>query len=342
MDENLSIKGLRIVFWNIRSILNKIDSLRIKLHNETISILVITESWLKPDIPNTLIDIEGYTSHRLDRCCMNDQGLPKRGGGIIVYIKNTLSFDSINGGLFNVSNNDIELTTLCVKRPHTRCLYLISVYRPPSGNVKNCVAALENCLKFLPFADRSDIFMGGDFNIDYQKHRHENTKKLKHFAIQHQLTQLIKEGTRPLQSEATIDLIFSNCSHIQYAGTLPWNLSDHIPVIVNIKKKKTIPEKAEFKGRSYRRFDKNNFLNSLNDKSWHDLEFNPDVDNKWENLYKNVLETLDEQIPVKTFIFPKSKPEWLVAELAEYMKDRDSLLKKASRTKLLVDKKAAN
>ena len=55
-----------------------------------------------------------------------------------------------------------------------------------------------------------------------------------------------------------------------------------------------------------------------------------------------MLETLDEQIPVKTFIFPKSKPEWLVGELVEYMKDRDSLLKKACRTKNPQDKKATN
>ena len=342
MNEILSKKGFRIVFWNIRSISNKIDSLRIKLQDENISILVITESWLKPDIPDALIHVDGYTVHRLDRSSINEQGYLKRGGGIIVYIVNTLSFDVINGDLYNVSNNDIELTTLCINRPHTRRLYLLSVYRPPTGNVKNCITALENNIKFLPGIDRSDLFVGGDFNINYHKHRQDHTKKLKHFATQHQLTQHIKESTRPLYNEAIIDLIFSNCSHIQYAGTLSWNLSDHIPVIVNIKKQKSTFEKAEFKGRSYRRFNKNVFLNTLADKNWHDFENNPDADIKWENLYNNILATLDEQIPVKTFIFPKSKPEWLAAELVEYIKDRDSLLKRARRTKHPDDKKAAN
>ena len=342
MEENLLTKGLKIVFWNVRSVLNKIDSIRIKLQEERISILVITESWLKPDIPNTLIDIEGYIVHRLDRNYLNEQGFLKRGGGIIVYVENTLSFDIIDGDMFNVSKNDVELTTLCIKRPHTRRLYLLSIYRPPTGKVKNCITTLENSLKFLPHIDKSDIFLGGDFNINYQKYRQDNTKKLKHFAIQHQLTQYIKESTRPLQNDATIDLIFSNCSHVQYAGTLSWNLSDHIPVIVNIKKKKTYLEKAEFKGRSYRRFDQHIFLNSLNDMDWYVFEKSLDANKKWEILYNNVLETLDAQIPVKTFVFPKSKPEWLVAEIAEYMKARDSLLKKASRTKDPKDKKAAN
>ena len=342
MNETLSKKGLRIVFWNIRSILNKIDSIRLKLLEEQISILVLTESWLKPCIPNSLLEIEGYVIHRLDRNFTNEHGYLKRGGGIIAYISNTLSYDILIGDLFNVSNSDIELTTLCIKRPHTRRLYLLSVYRPPSGKVKDCISALENCMKFLPNIDKSDVITGGDFNINYQKNRQDDTKKLKQLASKYHLTQYIKDSTRPLMSDTIIDLILSNCSNIQYAGTLPWNISDHIPVLVNIKKKKVILEKAEFKGRSYRRFDQNTFLNSLDGKDWSDFENNPCVNKKWENLYNNILEILDAQIPVKTFIFPKSKPEWMAAELVELMKDRDSLLKKASRTKDPRDKKSAN
>ena len=108
----------------------------------------------------------------------------------------------------------MELNTLCIKRPHTRCLYLLS------GNVQNCVDALDNCIKFLPQVDKSDMFIGGDYNTNFQKTRQENTKNLKHFATQHQLIQLIKETTRPLQSDAVIDLIFSNCQHIDSSGSL--------------------------------------------------------------------------------------------------------------------------
>ena len=342
MENILYEKGLKIVFWNIRSILNKIESVRTKLHDKNISILVITESWLKPDIPNTLIDIEGYATYRYDRSYNNDKGHLKRGGGILVYVRDTLSFDTLNGGLFNVSSSDIEFTTLCIKRPHTKRLYLISIYRPPNGNVKTAISTLENSLKFVPYIEKSDIFLGGDFNIDFGKNREENTKKLKHFATKHHLTQHVKDTTRPLQGNAIIDLIFTNCTNVQHAGTLPWNVSDHIPVLVNIKKRKAILEKVEFKGRSYRRFDENVFLNTLEGKNWRKFENSRDANIKWEILYKNVLNTLDEQIPVKTFTFPKSKPEWLVAELVEYMKDRDSLLKKASRTKDTQDKKAAN
>ena len=112
--------------------------------------------------------------------------------------------------MFSMSNCDIEFNTICIKRPHTRRLYLIFVYRPPTGKVKNCIDALENCLKFLL---KSDIVIGGDFNINYAKPRQDNTKKLKHFINQYQLTQYIKDSTRPLQNEGTIDL-FSQIARI--------------------------------------------------------------------------------------------------------------------------------
>ena len=99
----------------------------------------------------------------------------------VIYVKNSLSFDIVVGNMFNMSNCDIEFNTICIKRPHTRRLYLISVYRPPTGKVNNCIDALENCL---PKLDKSDIVIGQDFNINYAKPRQDNTKKLKHFINQ--------------------------------------------------------------------------------------------------------------------------------------------------------------
>ena len=128
-----------------------------------------------------MICIEGYTHYRHDRQFVNEQGHLKRGGGIIIYFKNLLLFYHVHGDLFNVSTNDTELCTICIKRPHTRRLYLCSVYRPPSGNVQNCVDVIDNCVKFLPHIDKSDLFIGGDFNINFQKSRQENTKKTQIF-----------------------------------------------------------------------------------------------------------------------------------------------------------------
>ena len=137
---------------------------------------------------------------------------------------------------------DIEITTLSIRRPHTRKMILILVYRPPNGNIERAIEYLNSLVIFIPNLDTIDLVIGGDFNIDFLilKSRKDNTKKLKHFSTKHNLTQHIKDPTRPIDSEATIDRIFSKCNHVKYAGVFPWNLSDHIPVFISIKKDKAV------------------------------------------------------------------------------------------------------
>ena len=66
------------------------------------------------------------------------------------------------------------------------------------------------------------------------------------------MTQQIKDPTRHLYGNSIVDLIFSNSAKIQTAGLLDWNISDHVPVIINIKKTKKSFVKDMFTGRSYR------------------------------------------------------------------------------------------
>ena len=137
MDDLLNFKGFKIIFWNVRSILNKMDSIITKLSENNVAVLVITESWLKPDIPDAMICIEGYTHYRYDRQFVNDQGYLKRGGGIIIYLKNSRLFDHVHGDLFNVSTNDIEQEQF-VSSAHTLGVCTFALYTvPPMEMSKN-------------------------------------------------------------------------------------------------------------------------------------------------------------------------------------------------------------
>ena len=339
MEENLKEKGFKIIFWNTRSVLKKIDSIRDKVHSYLPNIVAVMESWLKENIPNSIIDIAGYNVYRQDRKFANREGRIKRGGGLLLYMRNDLLYDNLGGDFFNIYNQDVEITTIKINRPHTRKLYLILVYRPPNGNIANARDHLNNITKLISHLDTSDIIIGGDLNIDFSRPRKEDTKKLKHFSTKNNLTQHIKDPTRPMDSDAIIDLIFTNCRHVKYTGVLPWNISDHVPVFISIKKDKTPIEKTEFTGRN---FDQQILMEMIRGKEW-DIFYNNDTDinKKWDILYENVLKTIDALIPVKKFKFRKSKPEWMAGDLVEYMKDRDAALKKAARTKDPDDKRLA-
>ena len=57
------------------------------------------------------------------------------------------------------------------------------------------------------------------------------------------LLQIIETPTRPLYNDAIIDLILTNTNKAQNSGVLDWNLSDHSPTFINIKKEKVIFQK---------------------------------------------------------------------------------------------------
>ena len=101
-----------IIFWNIRSIIRKIDGVKDKIKESLPDVVAFSESWLKSNIPNSVIDIAGYNMHQCDRSFVNNRGHLKKGGGMLVYIRYDHLFDNITGDSFNISCNDIEVTTL--------------------------------------------------------------------------------------------------------------------------------------------------------------------------------------------------------------------------------------
>ena len=237
---------------------------------------------------------------------------------------------------------DAEIHTLCINLPHTRSIYVITLYRPPEGDVDECIKKLQTICDSLPKRHLCDIIIGGDFNIDYVKSSNEKTKLLKTFMKKNTLMQIIGEPTRPLYNKAIIDLILTITNKAKSSGTLELNLSDHLPTFINLKKDKTSFEKSVFKGRSYKNFNEEDFLRLLQARNIDLVCQNRDVKMVWNNIRGIIEETLDVMAPIREFKFGNTKPGWLSNDLMEMMKDRNRALKKATKTKLDKDKKYAH
>ena len=83
-------EGLQVVFWNVRSLYNKIDSISQEIDLLAPDILNISETWLHEQLPDHFVGISNYSLVRCDRT------LPvKRGGGICTYIRQGLNFTVI-------------------------------------------------------------------------------------------------------------------------------------------------------------------------------------------------------------------------------------------------------
>lgn len=76
-----------LILANVRSLKNKMDELKLYTRNcnkyrESCAV-VFTETWLHPDIPNSLVELNGFSLARFDRCFESGK---RREGGLCVYI----------------------------------------------------------------------------------------------------------------------------------------------------------------------------------------------------------------------------------------------------------------
>ena len=326
-------KGLKIVFWNVRSLANKIDTIRCEVGKLEPDILNINETWLHDNIIDDFVKIDGYILLRSDRKTLVDDGQIKKGGGLCTYVrKNIVCSDIVD---MSISNRNIELSVVKYDMQFTRPIYIFNIYRPPLGDIDAFISDLSQSVGHFRNI-KCDIFIGGDFNIDIVHSNSQQVKKLNKFLKLNQLSQLVNSVTRP-DSNAILDLILTNCEIIKECAVLDINISDHLPIYVIRKKTKIVNEKIEFKGRSYKHLDKDTIGNRLDEIDWTTFP-QLDVDTCWDYMFDNIMRILNELCPEKTFKFAKDKPSWLSDDLVNLMKERDRRLKVYLKSKLEADK----
>ena len=226
---------------------------------------------------------------------------------------------------------------ISIRWPIKSYYIIVTLYRPPDGDVSKCIEQLQTLCDSLPNRHLCDIIIGGDFNIDYGKSSNDKTKLLKIFMKTNTLLQIIETTTRPLYNDAIIDLILTNTNKAQNSGVL--DLSDHSPTFINIKKEKLFFQKTTFRGRSYKNFTEEEFIRLLFERHIEHVCQKTDVKTAWESMKNNIEKVLDILAPIRDFRFGCTKPGWLSNDLMELMKDRNRALKKAAKTKTEIDKK---
>lgn len=85
---------------------------------------------------NGLVEIEGYRLTRLDR------PRSRRGGGVVMYIRDDLDWDHIPDQ-YSVSTLDIEVLTIKISHPFQPNLFISTVYLPPKCNLSKAIEVLD-------------------------------------------------------------------------------------------------------------------------------------------------------------------------------------------------------
>ena len=163
LNELASFKGHTTLFWNSRSLLNKIEEIDCIVIEASPELIGITEFWLTSQIDNQQVAIDGYSIHRLDRSCLDKLG----GGGLVWFTKTQLNAQPLPE-LNNCANN-MECLWVKLIFPQTKPVYYGLIYRPPDGNITEFLNELDSVIIELPSRSRCEINICEDFNIDMLK-----------------------------------------------------------------------------------------------------------------------------------------------------------------------------
>ena len=169
MDNNKfnGTKGLHIIHLNIRSLWANYEFFKHYLSASNVACATLSETWLHENIPSTLLSIDDYDLVRQDRTVRNTAtNKTKSGGGLAIYIHNSLTYSTSELEHLNCCSTDIEMQWLTLTKPHMKKIVVANIYRPPSGSVGNFTDSLYACFDALSKYKEHDIFLLGDMNID--------------------------------------------------------------------------------------------------------------------------------------------------------------------------------
>ena len=146
---------------NIRSILNKFDSLKHLLNslNNQFQIIGLTETWLN-DNNDDLFKLDNYDFVNVNRS-------NKIGGGVGIYITNQIKYKlrtDLNTSIENVIESVfIEIITAVGKN-----IIVCLIYRPPNNKIDLFENNVNNILGKID-KENKICYLMGDFNIDLLK-----------------------------------------------------------------------------------------------------------------------------------------------------------------------------
>ena len=328
-DKLSRAKGFKMAHLNVRSIVKKIDQLRILLQDSNIDVLTISETWMRSYMETQLVELQGFKSYRLDRGHGNRR---KRGGGLITYVneKHAVHCEALEE--LDRTKSDIEAQWVLICRPECRNVVVCNLYRPPTGNLFKALQYLEECIKSVNLS-KTNVFLLGDMNVNYRNKSSPDYKKVHFFNQTNGFTQYINTTTRNTdKSKSLIDLAITNSKFVSDSGTLEHFISDHQPIFVVHKKGRDKRETVQFEGRSYRTFDKDSFAKQLRESNWDELYNSNTPDQAWSCILGKITMILDTMCPKRNFRIKNYRPDWMTNELIEQIKDRDYFYFKAKKT----------
>lgn len=308
-------KYFTVVHINTRSLLGKFAEFKRILLDKKYNICTVSETWLKPNISNDTLYIEGYNFVRFDR----DR---RRGGGIGMYIKNNIKYKVI------LTEGNIEQLWVSFSL-YKKTFALGVLYKPPEFNYIDFLSDFESTM-------HNDLLMYdylialGDFNIDQLQVDNPATISFNSLLETLNCEQIISSPTRITNNSVSlIDLIvISDSSIVADKGVLDMHgFSDHDMVYCKLFFKSDTSNNT-IKYRDYNNIDYDAFYADLQTLPLYYITELDDINEKVAFLNDCLCYLLDTYLPLKTCKVRKHYSPWITENIKLLISLKDKALKK--------------
>ena len=319
---------LSVIHFNIRSVETNITHLEALLSNlqQSPDIIALTETWLDESNMEKYI-LDGYKSFHVVR-------EPKKRGGVSIHVRDTLMCDKISE--FSYINNLIEICTIVVSINDQKYV-IAAIYRPSTKyeKIKEFRKELTPILKSQLFK-KSNSFVIGDLNIDLLIHgQHQETNEYLNLLQTYNYMPVITRPTRfpqgrQLGTPSLLDHLFINFSPASTAGILHYDITDHLPIFLNLHLPKPIETSYSIKFRIFNEENETKFTRKLAYTLWEEILIDPDVNNNFDLFYSTFERLYNECFPIKTKIISAKRFQspWLSSGLINSIKNKNKMFKK--------------
>lgn len=265
-----------------------------------IDVAIITETFLRPSIPDSYVTIPEYRLLRRDRVACNCRrsgcAKPHKGGGVLVYYRSSFQCE-IHDSAEDVESFWVKLSLPNINSNH---IFINATYNPPNADGKDLIDYLSYSTQTLLLNfPTSTILIGGDFNH----------LCLNEFLIQFCLADL---DVPPTRGDAKLDLILTNRPELiesthEYKTELT---SDHLAIIMSpLYRSPPNRKRISFTDYSFKGFQKFNELLSTTDFSF--LFSIDDINEASEWLDNTIRQIVQLAFPIRTVTISDRDPPWL-------------------------------
>lgn len=285
-----------------------------------LSLIAISETFLRASNTNKSVEIDGYKLIRADRVGRkNDRN---KGGGVAVYLKTNFKYKII---LNSFKNNHgfkfIDFLVLEISTKYSKITFGV-LYRTKdctNGDARNFFDLLCNTVQ-----RDANVIITGDFNINFLNTRLNLVNIMNNFAYKFtRVNDNCPTHFWPGKNPSQIDLIFTNnINKIKYFGHFPSGISFHDMLvcsynILSDNKNKNITVAS----RDYKNINLTHLKSAVRELDWN-FNQHDNIDDKVRALNNNILNLLNRFAPIKTRRFKHEPKAWFNNDIKSALEER--------------------